>query len=237
MAKKSLLYTAICFGLLFILLTNNYSGGFETWSDSDYEIYDYVSFATMPAANGRVDMNNIDYPLLDAAIFYETNRRRVENNRKPFLHSPALEKAATGHSRDMVAHNFFSHTSPVKGKETMRKRLALVGITRATTGENIANTFGIEYEAGKSVYTPPQNGGYFSYEYKGEPIQNHTYLGLAKAALDMWMHSPGHRANILNPKFTYLGAGAAHYNNSGFFDMDYFKLTQNFASIKGPVEE
>jgi uncharacterized protein YkwD len=236
MTGKTLFYLSLSSILLFVFLANDYSGGFDTWSDSDYDIYDYESFATMPAANGRIDMNDINYPLLDAAIFYETNRRRVRQNRQPFKHSPALEKAAIGHSRDMVSYKFFSHSSPVEGKETMVKRLALVGISNAATGENIAEAFGIEYEAGKPVYTPPQNGGYFSYKYKGEPIQNHTYLGLAKEALDMWMHSPGHRANILNPAFTYLGVGAAHYNDANFFKMDSFKLTQDFASSKGPSE-
>lgn len=38
-----------------------------------------------------------------------------------------------------------------------------------------------------------------------------------------WMDSPGHRANILNPRFTHLGVGAAHNPRHGYY------LTQNFA--------
>jgi uncharacterized protein YkwD len=233
MVHKIILRSAISVLLLCSCLTVNYSGDASSWTDADYEIYDFRSFPTQPAVNARIDMDNIDYPLLHAAIFYETNRQREKYGRQPFLHSPALEKAAWGHSKDMATYNFDSHTSPVKGKETMSKRLALVGIRNAYTGENIAYTFGIEYEAGRPVYSPVQNDGYFSYEYKGEPIKNHTYLGLAKEAVNMWMNSSGHRANILNSNFKYLGAGAAHYRDAGFYDMDDFKLTQNFASIKG----
>ncbi|MBN2536216.1 MAG: hypothetical protein JXB88_25265 [Spirochaetales bacterium] len=208
-----------------------------TWSAKDYENYTYKTFAAMPEANSRIDFNNIDYPLLHAAIFFETNRQRDLQGKKAFAHSPALETAAKGHSDDMVKKNFFSHNSPVKGKETMKKRLELVGISNAYSGENIAYSFGIEYKAGKSVYSPEQNGGYFSYTFKGKPIENHTYLGFAKEVLNQWMNSPGHRANILNSKYTYLGAGASHYKNMNFYGMDNFKCTQNFSSVKGPEKE
>jgi len=233
MINRIFLRIAISVLFLSLCIAGNYPGDNSSWTDADYEIYDYENFPTQPAVNARIDMNDIDYPLLHAAIFYETNRQRAKYGKKQFLHSPALEKAAQGHSMDMVAYNFDSHTSPVKGKETMSKRLALVGIRNAYSGENIAYTFGIEYQAGKSVYTPPQNGGYWSYEYKGYPIENHTYLGIAKEAVKMWMNSSGHRANILNANFKYLGVGAAHYQDTGFYNMDNFKLTQNFASIKG----
>ena len=38
-----------------------------------------------------------------------------------------LTRACRGHSQDMVEHEFFSHTSPVAGKETPWKRAALEG--------------------------------------------------------------------------------------------------------------
>lgn len=40
--------------------------------------------------------------------------------------------------------------------------------------------------------------------YAGENIGMGTTLSAA-AAMDMWMNSPGHRANILNPKYTHFG--------------------------------
>ncbi|MBE7436958.1 MAG: CAP domain-containing protein [Spirochaetales bacterium] len=205
------------------------------WDVADYEKHSVTSFFKLEEVNSRIDFEKIDYPLLNAAVFYETNRMRKAHRLSEFSHSPGLERAAFGHSMDMVKRKFFSHNSPVRGKETMGKRLALEGIDTGFRGENIATSFGIEYEAGKSVFGPDQNGGYFSYTHKGDPIENHTYAGLARAVVKQWMDSPGHRANILNPKFTFLGTGGYHFQKREFFNMDNFQFTQNFASVKGPA--
>ena len=208
-------------------------GAGSSWKDEFYDRYTCETFAGYAPAQKRIDMNAIDYPLLHAAIFYETGRQRALNGLQPFKHSPALESAAKGHSDDMVRLNFFSHHSPVMGKGSLAQRLALVGVSNASSAENISYNFGIEYESGRGVFSPEQNGGYFSYEYRGKPIESHTYLGLARAALRGWMNSPGHRKNILNPVYVYLGVGAAHYTNLAFYNMDNFKLTQNFSSVRG----
>ena len=43
------------------------------------------------------------------------------------------------------------------------------------------------------------------------------------------MNSPGHRANILNPDYEYLGCGCEKYEkHDNGYPMLYFKLTQNF---------
>ena len=199
---------------------------------SYYENYDYKTFSALPAANQRIDMNSIDYPLLHAAIFHETNRKRALHGMKPFIHSQALEKSAAGHSEDMVKYNFFAHESPVAGKESVEKRLRAAGIRSFTYGENIGMVFGIEDEEGKRGYAPQQGDGYFRYTRGGEPIQNRTYLGLAGDIVAQWMSSPGHRANILRRDFLYLGVGAAHYKNPGYNNMDMFKVTQNFSDGK-----
>lgn len=200
------------------------------WTAADYAAYDFRSFARSDRANSRIDFDAIDYGLLHAAIFYETNRQRVANNLRPFDHHPDLEEAAAGHSRDMRDRGFFSHTSPVSGKQSLADRARLVGFSYRSLAENIAITFGIEYEAGRGVFNPQQNGGYFSYTHRGDPILNHSYLGLGRSVVNQWMNSPGHRANILNPELTHLGAGGAHFADPSFYDMDKFYFTQNFGT-------
>ncbi len=49
---------------------------------------------------------------------------------------PKLHSASRGHSKDMVDHGFFSHTSPVPGKEQFTQRAALAGTSASS--ENIA---------------------------------------------------------------------------------------------------
>jgi uncharacterized protein YkwD len=205
------------------------------WDPSLYGKFDHESFRDSPYVDRPVVFGDVDYHLLHAAIFFETNRVRTMNGQPPFVHSRALEKIAHEHSRDMVAHGFFSHESVVEGRETMTKRLATVGIANAPAAENIAYFPALEYEAGKPVFTPAQNGGYFSYTFKGEPLGKRTYLSAARAVVDHWMNSPLHRANILNARYTYLGVGTAYYTNESFHDMPHFKATQNFASVPGTV--
>ena len=50
--------------------------------------------------------------------------------------------------------------------------------------------------------------------YKGENIA--AGYPNSRAAMDGWMHSPGHRANILNPKFTKIGIGYVYEPNSKY---------------------
>lgn len=206
------------------------------WSIQFYEKYNIHTYSSFHPFTERIDMQKIDYPLLHAAVFYETNRQRQNHQLPEFRYARRLELAALDHTKDMVAHNFFSHTSPIKGKETMAKRLARLGIKNCYIGENLAYTSGIANEHGRSLFTPEQNGGYFSYEYQGEPIPNHTYVSLAKSVVHQWMQSKGHRANILNKNFIYLGVGAQHYQDPAFHDIDKFVVTQCFASKNGEPE-
>jgi uncharacterized protein YkwD len=208
----------------------------SSWSPNLYERHSEQSFQNIEKINSRIDFSKIDYPLLNASIFYETNRRRIEMSLPPLKYSPALEKAATQHSMDMVKLDFYSHTSPVAGRETPKKRLELYGISNAYTAENINIGFGIAYEGGRPVYTPGQNNGnFFSYSLNGIPLPPQTYRSLAVALVDSWMNSPGHRRNILNTNLIFLGIGTYHYKDAKFFGMDKFKATQKFSSISGKL--
>ena len=198
------------------------------WSASDYARYRYEDFRRLPQAQSRVDFDAIDLPLLHAAVFYETNRQRASLGLPRFRHAPGLELSSYNHSSDMRRLSFFSHSSPVRGREQLSDRINEAGFAWSGIAENIAITFGIEYETGRGVFNPDQNGGYFSYEYRGDPIQAHSYVGLAEAVLEQWMNSPGHRANIANTNYTHLGAGAAFYEDSSFYGMPKFYFTQNF---------
>lgn len=208
----------------------------SSWNENLYEKYDNNSFQSISKVNTKIDFANIDYPLLNAAIFFETNRRRTEMSLPPFMFSPALEKAAMQHSMDMVKLDFYSHTSPVEGRETPKKRMESYGIGNAYTAENINIGFGIAYEGGRPVFTPGQNkGNFFSYDLNGVPLPPQSYRSLAVALVDSWMNSPGHRRNILNTNLKFLGVGTFHYKDSKFFGMDKFKATQKFASMKGNI--
>ena len=201
-----------------------------TWTAASYAEHDASSFFALPEVKAHMKPGKLDLPLLNAAVFYATNEARLRHKLKPFKHSAALERAAQGHSAAMTRHNFFSHTSVVKGQEKMSQRMAREGVSGGYRAENIAQFSGLEYTAGKSVYTPPTNGGYFSYRPKGKPILPRTYAGAGRTVVTQWMNSPGHRRNILNPRLRYLGAGMSPFPKKSFYNMLYFNATQNFAS-------
>lgn len=220
---KALLFTAFL-----VLMTSAPFAG--AWKASDYAKYTYKKFAASSLGEKEIQPGKIDYGLLNAAIFYATNKQRKKHRLAVFDHSKALGKAAFGHSKDMVKHKFFSHASKVSGKKTLSKRLKKVGVNNSYAAENIANSFAIDLIAGKGFYSPSQNGGYFSYKYKGKPIKFHTYRSLAQSIVEQWMNSKGHRENILNPKFKRLGCGAYFSQASSLDEVPRFLATQNFSS-------
>lgn len=202
------------------------------WQDADYPKYTPETFAAYPPAAETIDFLKVDYPLLNAAIFYETNRVRALNGLPPLNHCPALEVAAEMHAHDMVIGDFFSHDNPDDpDRRTPALRLAQVGITSGRRTENIADTFGIRYQSGGLVVPPRTGQPYFLDYTTRRPIPPHTYLSFAAAVVDEWLHSPGHRENILDGRVKYLGCGAYHYRRIHFHYMDCFKVTQEFASF------
>jgi uncharacterized protein YkwD len=91
--------------------------------------------------------------------------------------------------------------------------MKMFGVESSYNGENIATVFGIQYKSGTMVSS-------------FDDIPPHTYNSCAESLVDSWMHSPGHRANILDSDFIYLGCGAYYY----FKNLHSFKATQNFSS-------
>ena len=190
------------FIFLFLVKINLAQLELHRWSDDFYRKYNSDSFQKLEIVNQKIDVVNIDYPLLNAAIFYSTNLQREKYRKIPFIFSKYLTKAAQEHSQDMVEFKFYSHTSKVRGKKTMSERLKLVGISNAFTAENIFDFF----------------------------LKSPTYWSLAQGLVNGWMESKGHRANILNKNYEYLGCGSKNYFNKDWIDSFYVKSTQNFSS-------
>ncbi|MDZ4728076.1 MAG: CAP domain-containing protein [Leptospira sp.] len=196
----------------------------SAWKEEQYSEFNEQTFFSYAPAKEIIDFNKIDYPLLNASIYYAASRERKKLGMKPFRFSELCEQAAFGHAQDMVKYDFYSHTSKVSGKETLRDRLELVGIKDSISGQNIIASFGIDYKPGTPVYTPEQNTHKkFSYQKNGTPIPNHSYISLAESLLESWMNSPAQRRNILNPDFSFLGAGSFHYKDAKFQNIDKIK--------------
>src|SRR5947209_4942416 len=107
------------------------------------------------------------------------NQERTSRGLKPLKANRRLAKAATGHARDMVAQNYFSHDSANGGTfvDRIKKAGYITPRLFPSLGEDLA------WGSGS--------------------------LGDPRAIVQGWMESPGHRANILNGKFREAGMGVA----------------------------
>jgi uncharacterized protein YkwD len=120
--------------------------------------------------------------------------------KQPLAFNPYLIDAARGHSEWMLATDTFSHTGA--GGSTPTQRMAAAGYEFTgswAAGENIA----IRYGSGTAISA-----------------------GTALALHDQLFLSPGHRANLLDPRWREAGIGLAEGDYKGWAAAD---VTENFA--------
>lgn len=174
-----------------------------------------------------IDFDHIDQALLAAAVFHETNRRRTDHDLPSLAYQPALREAARVQARAMVRKGEVTHLQSDEVLRAPHDRLKHLGLDGRFAAENVAMVFGIRYESGEQVYSREVDGvRIFSREPDGEPIPPHSYASFAKALLDAWMESPGHRKNILSAEPELLGTACLHDRSA--MGMDRFFCAQAF---------
>jgi uncharacterized protein YkwD len=112
-----------------------------------------------------------------AAILCLHNQIRGEHGLPRLRENKRLRKAALGHSRNMVAKKFFEHTTP--SGATMVDRILKARYVREDEGWML----GENLAWGTGSYATP------------------------RGAVQAWMQSPGHRANILKRGYREVGIG------------------------------
>lgn len=150
-------------------------------------------------------------PLLSAAIFHETNRRRKMHHLPALRFHAKVRAASLGHARQMAKENHLSHgRSKQPPNSAPHERLVAQGLRPAFSAENVASNFILQYESGRPYYARQEEGRtVFSYEPGGQPLSFRTYLTLAETVVTQWMKSPSHSKNILAMEPEYLGIGCA----------------------------
>jgi uncharacterized protein YkwD len=104
----------------------------------------------------------------------------------------SLTSLARVHSEDMLTNNYFAHNDAQGCSSSCR--LTNAGYSWQAAGENIYLMSGYQITIDKVV----------------------------SMAVESWMQSPGHRANVLNPSFTHEGVGVA-------FEGTRLYVTEDFA--------
>lgn len=133
------------------------------------------------------------------------NQERAKENLSPLRYNAFLEKSAQAHSDDMQARDYFEHNTP-EGL-TAEDRIKAHGYLDEFEACACTKSYSVGENLAKGQTTPTE-------------------------ALDTWMHSPQHRDNILNPKFSEIGIGMSKITeeNAGHFE-GYFWV-QNFGDVK-----
>jgi uncharacterized protein YkwD len=114
---------------------------------------------------------------IEAATLCLVNVQRARHGERALRPNADLARSAAAHSEDMVARNYFDHTSP--GGETVLDRIKA------------------------STYLPPRAG----YTLGENIALGTMQLATPAAIVESWMKSPGHRANILDAEFRDSGLG------------------------------
>jgi uncharacterized protein YkwD len=133
--------------------------------------------AAQECADADLEATNENLGRIRAAILCLHNQIRAENDLPALRDNKRLRKAALGHSKDMVKDGFFEHTTP-EGV-TMVDRIL------------------------KAKYVGEDEGWVL-----GENLAWGTgSLGTPRGAVEAWMDSPGHRANVLKKAYREMGVG------------------------------
>jgi uncharacterized protein YkwD len=121
----------------------------------------------------------------NTAVLCLLNARRAAHGLRPLRLDARLARAARTHSSDMVAHRYFAHDS--RNGAGFAARISHTGWTRHRRSWMVGEN--IAWGQGAAA-TPA-------------------------AIVSSWMHSAGHRANILNPRFRAIGIGIASGTPAG----------------------
>jgi uncharacterized protein YkwD len=133
--------------------------------------------AAQACANTDVLPTAANLALVRAAVLCLHNQTRAAQGLPPLKENAKLDKAALGHSDDMVAEGYFDHTTP--GGTNFVDRILAAGYVKRDSGwvlgENLAWGTG-------DLSTPD-------------------------GVMTSWMNSPGHKANILKRAYREVGIG------------------------------
>ena len=164
--------------------------------------------APNPALARQIEPEGLDQWLFDEAVRDAVNAERCRRGLVPLAQDPALARAASIHSGDMVVHEFFDHNSPVDGRTTLGDRYAQTGAQYSRAAENIATISLYDFD-GRHFNRRNPAACDFTFTQGGPSIAGLSYSGAARSLVDGWMDSPGHRRNLLHPGMTRHGAGVA----------------------------
>jgi uncharacterized protein YkwD len=179
----------------------------QAWGAENWMTIDPEQFREERQLRERINVGAVNYDLLAAAVFHETNRVRARHALPRFTHLPALDRAAEIQVNIGSFMHEVSHENPMPDFATLTDRVKAVGLSPAVAAENIAITGLLEGPGGyREVMVKQVNGREVFLDAETfKELRPRTYEEMAATVVARWMGSPGHRSNILNPELHFLG--------------------------------
>ena len=164
----------------------------------------------MPAAAAAVLPQSGALPdaaLMDRAILAEVNARRCRAGLAPLTAAPGLRAVAQGHAHWMARSRQVSHHGGPRGQENLPRRLEAAGKGGRGGAENLAMLHLYQID-GRPIFVRNQAGCVFT-DTAGRQVGRHSVASLAGQVVTNWMASPGHRANLMDPRLRHVGSAVA----------------------------
>ena len=139
-----------------------------------------------------------------ALVHRQINYERQNRGLRWLYYDHHLAFIARGHSKDMAHYNYLGHTNHRGEGPSDRARRKGYTLDGGGVGENCCQLWA--HEVTKSGKKRRKNAN-----------------KLATEAVRVWMNSPGHRANLLHPRYRAVGIGFAHDRKD-----NKVYVTQNF---------
>jgi uncharacterized protein YkwD len=185
---RNLILPVLCTGLLLPAAAEarpHLSGHWTTRAAHAAQPTSAAHSARQDCAGADLQPDGDNGEAIRSAVVCLENQIRDDHGLPTLRANTRLRAAADGHSANMVARRFFDHTAP--GGVTMVDR-----IFRAHyASRNSAWSLGENLAWGTGSFATPRH------------------------IVEMWMDSPGHRANILKRAYREIGVGVALGTPSG----------------------
>jgi len=170
----------------------------------------------LPAPQPKPD---IDFEALAARVHELVNAERDLEKIAPLKLDDRLIELARSHSADMAVRDYVAHFTPEGLSPTDRAKKA--GFS--CTAQPFDNSFPLDI--GENIFMSYLYTTYEIREVNDEEKRTYNWKDfetMAREIVDSWMHSAGHRENILTRDYRYAGIGMAA-------DTDYrLFVTQTF---------
>ncbi len=135
----------------------------------------------------------------EAEFIARINQERTSRGLNALTLEPTLVTTARGHSQEMCERDYFDHHSPTPGIQTPMDRYLS---TLHSDGERTPNYLLV----GENIYYCSESTDTYNVAYGHQALMN----------------SPGHRANILEPRFAKVGVGVYRNAQGEFWVTEMF---------------